>query len=296
MSFVKKFTSDLPDTKHQSWTVENSYMIQFPDISPKIHRFHSFALRIEKQMNLGYNSSSSLRYTDHQSHWFTQKNSRHPLCTRINFSVYFLFMFFTFAVQQPLWLSNCCSWKVGNVPGKEPAWVSKSWAVPWSDSQVGAPTNQFLQTRIWLVSVDWSSDLSPSSYFGFSGKPVFQDEPLKNYLILKINHCLSVGSCACGWHERQETCLWINNQIYPIKSYFHTSNLIRTIYRISLFLIYWFNYFNLFFIQWHQKGETLFIAIVFCLSYMDPTDIHNLHIIGTTTVTTYYIQVYLGTL
>lgn len=90
MSFVKKFTSGLPDTKHQSWTVENSYMIQFPDISPKIHRFHSFALRIEKQMNLGYNSRGSLKRTDHQSHWFPQKNSTHLLCPRINFSVFFL--------------------------------------------------------------------------------------------------------------------------------------------------------------------------------------------------------------
>lgn len=160
MSFVKKFTSDLPDTKHQSWTVENSYMIQFPDISPKIHRFHSFALRIEKQMNLGYSSCSSLKCTDYQSHWFPQKNSTDLLCTIINFNVFFLlFLFFIFAFQQPFWLSNCCSWKAGNVPGKEPARVSKSWAVPWSDSQVGALTNQFLQTNnplfmhklCWLV-------------------------------------------------------------------------------------------------------------------------------------------------
>lgn len=65
-------------------------MIQFPDIPPKIHRFHSFALRIEKQMNLGYNTSSSLKCTDHQSHWFPQKNSTHLLCPRINFNVFFL--------------------------------------------------------------------------------------------------------------------------------------------------------------------------------------------------------------
>lgn len=66
-------------------------MIQFPDISSKIHRFHSFALRIEKQMNLGYNSSSSLICTDHQSHWFPQKNRTHLLSPGINFNVFFLF-------------------------------------------------------------------------------------------------------------------------------------------------------------------------------------------------------------
>ena len=52
MSFVKKFTIDLPATLHQSRTVENSYVIQFPDISPQMHRLHSFALRAENQINL----------------------------------------------------------------------------------------------------------------------------------------------------------------------------------------------------------------------------------------------------
>lgn len=90
-----------------------------------------------------------------QSHRFLKKNSTHLLYSRINFNAFFLlFLFFTFAFQQPFWLSNCCSWKVGNVPGKEPARVSKSWAVPWSDSQVGVLTNQSLQSNyaqtLWI--------------------------------------------------------------------------------------------------------------------------------------------------
>lgn len=46
-----------------------------------------------------------------------------------------------------------------------------------------------------------------------------------------------------------------------------------------------------------KKKENIFLLwLYFVQSYMDPTDMHNLHIIGTTTITTYYIQVYLGTL
>jgi len=45
-----------------------------------------------------------------------------------------------------------------------------------------------------------------------------------------------------------------------------------------------------------KRGNIFYCNCILFESYMDPTDMHNLHIIGTTTITTYYIQVYLGTL
>lgn len=155
MSFVKKFSSVLPATKHQSRIVENSYMIQFPDISPPIHGFHSFVLRVENQPYLCYNSSSSHRCTGPQESSKSLGSRAHitlayDFILMLFFSFFFfLFLFISFrhlVFKQPFWLSNCCSWKVGNVPGKEPARVSKSWAVPWSNSQVGALTNWSFQS------------------------------------------------------------------------------------------------------------------------------------------------------
>ena len=43
-------------------------------------------------------------------------------------------------LKQPFWLSNCCRWKTGHVPGQESAWFSQSRAVSWPGSQVwGSP-------------------------------------------------------------------------------------------------------------------------------------------------------------
>lgn len=42
----------------------------------------------------------------------------------------------TFFSKQSFWLSNCCSWKIGNVPGQKSAWFCQNRAVSWAGSQV----------------------------------------------------------------------------------------------------------------------------------------------------------------
>lgn len=93
MSFVKKFSSVLPATKHQSRIVENSYMIQFPDISPPIHGFHSFVLRVENQPYLCYNSSSSHRCTGPQES-SKSLGSRAHITLAYDFILMLFFLFF----------------------------------------------------------------------------------------------------------------------------------------------------------------------------------------------------------
>lgn len=133
--------------KTPTWFSFHIYHLQYMDFTVLYYGL--------KTSHICYNSSSSHRCTGPQES-SKSLGSRAHISLAYDFMLMFFFSFFFFlflfisfrhlVFKQPFWLSNCCSWKVGNVPGKEPARVSKSWAVPWSNSQVGALTNWSFQS------------------------------------------------------------------------------------------------------------------------------------------------------